>query len=94
MKTLVWSSGFTRALRRAIRRHPELRPDVELALRRLADDPFQRSLHSHKLKGDLAGIWACTVDYNNRILFELVANPETGEDEIHLLALGSHDEVY
>jgi mRNA-degrading endonuclease YafQ of YafQ-DinJ toxin-antitoxin module len=94
VKVLVWSSGFTRALRRAIRRRPELRPSVERSLRQLADDPFQPSLHSHKLKGKLAGIWACTVDYDNRILFEFIPNPETGEDEIHLLAMGTHDEVY
>jgi mRNA-degrading endonuclease YafQ of YafQ-DinJ toxin-antitoxin module len=46
------------------------------------------------LKGDLAGVWACTVDYDNRILFEFVQNPESGEEEIHLLTMGTHDEVY
>jgi len=48
-------------------------------------------LHTHKLKGELSGVWACTVDYDNRILFELVKNSE--EEEIFLLTLGSHDEV-
>jgi addiction module RelE/StbE family toxin len=94
VKVLVWSPGFTRALRRAIRHRPGLRPSAERALRQLAEDPFHPSLHSHKLRGNLAGVWACTVDYDNRILFEFMANPETGEDEIHLLAMGTHDEVY
>jgi mRNA-degrading endonuclease YafQ of YafQ-DinJ toxin-antitoxin module len=57
-------------------------------------DPFHPSLHSHKLKGELAGAWACSVDYENRILFEFVQNPESGEEEILLLTMGSHDEVY
>jgi len=71
-----------------------LKEFVERALRYLAEDPYHPTLHSHKLKGELAGIWACTVDYDNRILFEFVRNQDTGEDEIFLLAIGSHDEVY
>ena len=51
-------------------------------------------MRSHKLKGDLAGTWACSVDYEIRILYEFVENPDTGEREILLLTLGTHDEVY
>jgi mRNA-degrading endonuclease YafQ of YafQ-DinJ toxin-antitoxin module len=51
-------------------------------------------LHSHKLKGELAGAWACTVDYDKRILFEFSQKPESGEEEILLLTMGTHDEVY
>ena len=94
MRTLVWSAAFRRAFKRAVRRQPALRSRVERALRQLAEDPFQPALHSHKLKGELAGAWACTVDYDNRILFEFVQNPESGEEEIFLLTMGTHDEVY
>ncbi|NJN12588.1 MAG: type II toxin-antitoxin system mRNA interferase toxin, RelE/StbE family, partial [Richelia sp. RM1_1_1] len=52
------------------------------------------SLRTHKLKGDLNGVWSCSVDYDNRILFELVINTDSGEEEIFLLTLGSHDDVY
>jgi len=94
VRTLVWSAAFMRAFKRAVRRQPALRSRVERALRQLAEDPFQPALHSHKLKGELAGAWACTVDYDNRILFEFVQNPESGEEEIFLLTMGTHDEVY
>ncbi len=77
-----------------MRRRPDLQDRIERALQQLAADPFHPTLHSHKLKGQLAGAWACAVDYENRILFEFVRNPETGEEEILLLTLGSHDEVY
>lgn len=59
-----------------------------------AEDPFHPTLQSHKLKGKLAGTWACTLDYNNRIIFEFVQNPESGEEEILLLTMGTHDKVY
>ena len=32
--------------------------------------------------------------YDNRILFEFVQNPESGEEEILLLTMGTHEEVY
>ena len=66
MRTLVWSAAFVRALKRAVRRQPELRARVERTLQQLAEDPFHPTLHSHKLKGELVGAWACTVDYDNR----------------------------
>jgi addiction module RelE/StbE family toxin len=94
VRILVWSTAFVRAFKRVARRQPELRGKVERTLRQLAEDPFHPALHSHKLKGRLAGAWACTVDYDNRILFELVRSPETDEEEILLLTMGTHDEVY
>jgi len=94
VKALVWSSTFVRAFKRAVRRQPGLRVRVEHTLQQLAEDPFHPTLHSHKLKGRLVGAWACTVDYDNRILFEFVRNPDSGEEEILLLTMGTHDEVY
>jgi len=94
VRTLVWSPVFVRAFKRAVRRQPDLQARVKRTLSQLAEDPFHPALHSHKLKGELAGAWACTVDYNNRILFEFVHNPESGEEEILLLTMGTHDEVY
>ncbi len=94
MRTLVWSAAFLRAFRRAVRKDPELKTRVERTLGQLADDPFDPRLHSHKLKGQLLGVWACTVDYHNRILFEFVQNRDSAEEEILLLTMGTHEEVY
>jgi mRNA interferase YafQ len=94
MTPLVWSPAFTRTLKRKIRRNPNLRGAVEQTLHQLALDPFAPHLESHKLKGPLAGILACSVDHDLRILFEFVQNPDTGQSEILLLTIGSHDEVY
>ena len=94
MRTLVWSLAFVRAFKRMTRRQPDLQVKIERILRVLAEDPFHPLLRSHKLKGQLAGAWACSVGYDVRILFDFVQNPETGEEEILLLTMGSHDEVY
>ncbi|WP_274381954.1 hypothetical protein [Myxacorys almedinensis] len=42
----------------------------------------------------MADSWACSVEYDCRIVFDFVENPETGETEILLIDIGSHDEVY
>ncbi|MGL5804085.1 MAG: type II toxin-antitoxin system RelE/ParE family toxin [Xenococcaceae cyanobacterium] len=94
MTQLVWSPTFTRNLKRLLRQNPQLRTSVEKTLQQLAKEPFHPSLRTHKLKGELSNKWACSIDYSNRILFEFVKNSISGEEEIFLLTLGSHDEVY
>ncbi|MCC5638238.1 type II toxin-antitoxin system mRNA interferase toxin, RelE/StbE family [Nostoc sp. CHAB 5844] len=92
--TLVLASSFKRAFKRLVRRQPELQERIEERLMLLASDPFDPLLQTHKLKGKLSGAWACSVDYDYRIVFNFVENPESGEEEILLIDIGSHDEVY
>ena len=60
----------------------------------LSDDPFTTSLKSHKLTGQLDGLWSCSVAYDCRIIFAFRKDPITGDDLIVLVDIGSHDEVY
>ena len=94
MRILVWSPGFKRSFKRSIRYRPDLQDKIENALKLLPDDAYHPILHTHKLKGDLAGSWACTVDFEYRIVFEFVRDSETQEEIVLLEAVGSHDEVY
>jgi hypothetical protein len=54
--------------------------------------PSHPSLLTHKLRGPLAGCWACSAGYDLRVVFEYVQHQ--GAEAILLLALGTHDEVY
>lgn len=94
MKTLLWSPAFIRATKRLTRRNPQTIAQLEQSLQLLAENPFHPSLRTHKLKGDRGDLWSCSIDYSNRILFKFVKNNDIGEEEILLLTLGSHDEVY
>lgn len=49
-------------------------------------DPFQRTLKTHKLSGELKGFWSFSIDFKNRIVFEFI-NSET----IFFHSIGSHD---
>jgi mRNA interferase YafQ len=94
MKTITFASSFKRAYKSLVRKRPDLKPKIDTILRTLATTPFEPTLQTHKLKGQLAGSWACRVEYDCRIVFDFVDNPETGEEEILLIDIGSHDEVY
>ena len=91
---LVWSAKFTRAVKLVAGRNKQLLSEIGQTLTQLAADQKHASLRTHKLKGELAGTWSCSVGYDLRILFDFVKNPETGEIEILLMAVGTHDEVY
>ncbi len=51
-------------------------------------------LETHKLKGRLSGAWACSAGYDLRIVFEFVKVGKGKNDDIFLLEIGTHDEVY
>jgi addiction module RelE/StbE family toxin len=91
---VVWSSGFKRSFKKIIKKNPQLKNQIINVLRLLADDPFTPSLRSHKLGGELAGLWSCSVAYECRIILNLSEDEELLEMVILLIDIGSHDEVY
>lgn len=94
MKTLVFASSFKRAFKRLIKQKPELKKRIEERLTILANEPFNPLLQTHKLKGKLSGAWACSVEYDCRIVFNFVKNENSGEEEILKIDIGTYDEVY
>lgn len=91
-RELVPTAAFRRAARKFLRHHPQCAQSIEETLDRLAVDAFAPKLRTHKLKGDLDGVWACIAGYDLRILFDFVEG-ENGP-AILLLTIGTHDSVY
>ena len=94
MKNLVFSSSFKRAFKTIIKRRPDLKSKIEETLRLLATEPYNPILKTHKLKGKLSGAWSCSVEYDCRIIFSFEQNRETKAEDILLIDIGTHDEVY
>lgn len=92
--SLIWSSSFSRAMRKLGKRRPEVKEKMRLTLTRLTNDPFHPALRTHRLKGELSGSWACSVEYDIRIVFQFISDPESGEEAILLIDIGTHEEVY
>jgi mRNA-degrading endonuclease YafQ of YafQ-DinJ toxin-antitoxin module len=91
-RELIRSNALIRKLRRHLKKQPGAIGEVEAALTLLSEDTFDPRLKTHKLTGDLEGVWACSAGYDLRILFEFVQQEEA--EAILLLTIGTHDEVY
>jgi mRNA interferase YafQ len=94
MRKLVVTAKFRRAFRKFVRQDTILQKRVENTLSQLAIDLKVPNLGTHKLGGKLKGLQACSCGYDCRIVFSLSTDPETKEEIILLLDVGTHDEVY
>ena len=92
MKKLIWTPKFLKSAENIITRHPELSESFKQRIRMLEDNPFNPALRTHKLKGPLSGYYACSLNYNYRIVFEI--EKRESDELIILIQIGTHDEVY
>ena len=53
-------------------------------------NPFDHSLKTHKLKGNLKGLSSCSLNFEYRIIL----NIKIVEKKIYLIDIGTHDDVY
>lgn len=88
MKTIRIAASFSRRAKKLIKRNPNLDQDLRASIAKLLINPFDPTLHTHPLSGKLNGKYACSLTYDLRLGFTLAG------EVIHLLDIGSHDEVY
>jgi mRNA interferase YafQ len=91
---LVWDNSFKRSFKRLIKKNPQLQNKVLNALELLSVDPFNISLRSHRLSGQLEGLWSCYVAYDCRIIFSLIKDEIDNDELIVLIDIGTHDQAY
>lgn len=89
---LLRSTTFVRAAKKLLKKQPQIAQAFQEALDLLEEEAFHPQLQTHKLKGDLAGYWACSMAYDLRIVFEFVKHE--GAEAILLQSVGTHEEVY
>ncbi len=88
--TLATTAFFDRRARKFLTKHPDLRPRFIEAMAQLRADPFQPGLRLHALGGKLQGMQAVSITYSYRLTLTV----QITHQEILLLDIGSHDEVY
>jgi mRNA-degrading endonuclease YafQ of YafQ-DinJ toxin-antitoxin module len=94
MSELVLTPRFERAFRRMIGKDPALQAQIEMALRRLAEDTNDPRLKTHHLSGHLKGLHASSVGYDCRIVFAKQKHPQTKAETLLLINIGTHEDVY
>ena len=85
---ITWDSGFKRAYKRKVKGNEQLKK-LWNAMALFQEDPFHSSLKTHKLTGKLKGLWAFAVSYDCRVVFSFLS-----QNEVLLIDIGAHDEVY
>ena len=88
MRELVWTNRFERSAGKFLDKNPGKVEQFKTIIRQMEEDAFHSSLKTHKLKGKLDGLYACSVSWSHRIVFKVVSG------QIVLLNIGDHDEVY
>ena len=88
--TLIYPDRYIRRARKFLRKHPEIHNQYRKTLQLLELDPYHPSLRLHNLEGRLKGLSSVSINMSYRIGLEL----EVRGDEIILINIGSHDQVY
>ena len=89
MIKIVWDQGFKRSYGKTIKNDDEIKRKFRKSIRLFCSDPFNNRLRTHKLTGKLQGLWAFSVDYKTRVVFSFLS-----DDEVLLIDIGGHDDVY
>ena len=92
MINLIWTPKFKKSADKFIKQFPEYTSDFKHTIINLEENPHNPLLRAHKLKGPLLGLYACSINYSYRIVFDLREDEKT--KNIILINIGSHEEVY
>jgi mRNA-degrading endonuclease YafQ of YafQ-DinJ toxin-antitoxin module len=89
MITLKFTATFKKAYTKLIRKKPETGFVILEKLLLFSSNPFNPTLETHKLKGNMAPLWAFSIQYDLRIVFGF-----EDDNTAILVGIGTHDEVY
>lgn len=89
MIKVAWDQGFKKVYKKKIKNNNDLKDRFWTAVELFSKDPFHPRLRTHKLTGKLEGLWAFSVTYDCRVIFEFLS-----KNEVLLIDVGGHDEVY
>jgi toxin HigB-1 len=87
---IIYTPGYNRRAARFLKKHPDLLPQYEKALKLLEINPFHPSLRLHRLQGPLKELHSISINISYRITLELIIQ----DQQIIPVDIGSHDEVY
>jgi len=87
---LIYPESYIRRARKFLRKHPEIVAQYRKVLELLELNPFHPSLRLHPLKSRLSGLSSVSINFSYRIVIQLIIEG----DEILLINIGKHDEVY
>jgi len=90
MTKLIFTETYEKRAKKFIKKHPELLDQYGKTLKLLSLNPNHPALRLHKLHGKLSLLSSVSINYAYRIVLIFLVN----NDEITLIDVGRHDDVY
>ena len=87
---LIYPDSYVRRAKKFLRKHPEIINQYQKTLAILEINPHHPSLRLHGLEGKLKGLSSVSINMSYRIVLEM----EIRDEEIILINVGNHDQVY
>jgi len=89
MIEVAFSPSFKRAFKKRITKKKTLEEKFWGKVELFINDPFDRSLRTHRLTGVLKDLWSFSVEYDCRVIFYF-----SSKTKVVFTDIGTHDEVY
>ena len=87
---LVFPESYIKRARKFLKKHPEIHSQYRKTLQLLELNPHHPSLRLHSLQGRLSGLSSVSINISYRIVLEMIIEG----NEILLVSIGKHDQVY
>ena len=87
---LIYPGSYIKRAREFLNKHPEIHNQYQKTLELLELNPYHPSLRLHSLHGRMSGLTSVSINISYRIVLELIIEG----DEILLVNIGKHDQVY
>lgn len=89
MIEFIWDNKFKRNYKKLTKYDSSLKSLVYTKLEKFSQEPFDPSLKTHKLSGNLNHYWSLSITYDIRIIFRFI-----NKNSVLLIDIGKHDNVY
>jgi addiction module RelE/StbE family toxin len=89
MVEITFSSSFKKSYKKRIKYDINLDKKFWDKVNIFLNDPFDRSLKTHKLSGKLKDLWSFTVEFDIRVIFFF-----SNDSKAVFIDIGTHEEVY
>ena len=89
MIEVSFSSSFNKSFKKKIKNDRSLENKFWEKLNIFLNDPYERSLKTHKLSGQLQDLWSFSIEFDVRVIFFFV-----DKSKAVFIDIGTHEEVY
>ena len=87
---LVFPESYIKRARKFLLKHPEIHKQYRKTLELLELNPYHPSLRLHSRKGRMNDLSSVSINISYRIVIEIIIEG----DEILMVNIGKHDQVY